>query len=160
MGGHAGPREMAGDAPARSAGGCRMPNALELLDVGSDRLEEVLRRAEQSLDEKDAELIRAVFESYTYVTELVDDRTPRSAGSASCSSGLERRRLRPWSGRRPGRPRSRRRLTPRPGPSWRPKRGPTTFRKRRRPRRVTAATAPRPTKVHCGSTWRTHRCER
>ena len=41
-----------------------MRDALELVDVDSDRLEEVLRRAEQSLDEKDAELIRAVFESY------------------------------------------------------------------------------------------------
>ena len=51
-----------------------MRNALELVDVDSDRLEEVLRRAEQSLDEKDAELIRAVFESYAYVTELVEDR--------------------------------------------------------------------------------------
>jgi transposase len=49
-------------------------NALELVDVDSDRLEEVLRRAEQSLDEKDAELIRAVFESYAYVTDLVEDK--------------------------------------------------------------------------------------
>src|SRR4051794_37762097 len=54
--------------------GCRMRNALELVDVDSDRLEEVLRRAEQSLDEKDAELIRAVFESYAYVTDLVEDK--------------------------------------------------------------------------------------
>ena len=74
MGCHAGPREMAGEASPRSAGGCRMRNALELVDVDSDRLEEVLRRAEQSLDEKDAELIRAVFESYAYVTELVEDK--------------------------------------------------------------------------------------
>jgi transposase len=51
-----------------------MRNALELVDVDSDRLEEVLRRAEQSLDEKDAELIRAVFESYAYVTDLVEDK--------------------------------------------------------------------------------------
>ena len=51
-----------------------MRNALELVDVDSDRLEEVLRRAERSLDEKDAELIRAVFESYAYVTELVEDK--------------------------------------------------------------------------------------
>ena len=52
----------------------RMRNALELVEVDSDRLEEVLRRAEQSLDEKDAALIRAVFESYAYVTELVEDK--------------------------------------------------------------------------------------
>ena len=51
-----------------------MRNALELVDVDSDRLEDVLRRAEQSLDEKDAELIRAVFESYAYVTGLVEDK--------------------------------------------------------------------------------------
>src|SRR3954466_1178103 len=74
MGCHAGPREMAGEASPRIAGGCRMRNALELVDVDSDRLEEVLRRAEQALDEKDAELIRAVFDSYAYVTELVEDR--------------------------------------------------------------------------------------
>jgi hypothetical protein len=43
-----------------------MRNTLEPVDVDSDRLEEVLRLAEQSLDEKDAELIRPVFESYAY----------------------------------------------------------------------------------------------
>jgi transposase len=51
-----------------------MRHALELVDVDSDRLEEVLHRAEQSLDEKDAALVRAVFESYAYVTELVEDK--------------------------------------------------------------------------------------
>src|SRR5512135_130853 len=65
---------MAGEASPRSAGGCRMRNALELVEVDSDRLEEVLRRAEQALDEKDAALVRAVFESYAYVTELVEDK--------------------------------------------------------------------------------------
>src|SRR3954469_19567553 len=74
MGCHAGPREMAGEASPRSAGGCGMRNGLELVDVDSDRLEEVLRRAEQSLDEQDAELIRAVFESYAYVADLVEDK--------------------------------------------------------------------------------------
>src|SRR6476660_62409 len=65
---------MAGEASPQSAGGCRMRNALELVDVDSERLEEVLRRAEQALDEKDAGLIRAVFASYAYVTELVEDK--------------------------------------------------------------------------------------
>src|SRR5436309_7443010 len=65
---------MAGEASPRSAGGCGMRNALELVEVDSDRLEEVLRRAEQALDEKDAALVRAVFESYAYVTELVEDK--------------------------------------------------------------------------------------
>src|SRR3954463_12150189 len=74
MGCHAGPRETSGEASPRSAGGCRMRNTLELVEVDSDRLEEVLRRAERSLDEKDAALVRAVFESYAYVTELVEDK--------------------------------------------------------------------------------------
>ena len=51
-----------------------MRNTLELIEVDSDRLDEVVQRAEQSLDEEDAALIRAVFESYVYVTELVEDR--------------------------------------------------------------------------------------
>ena len=52
-----------------------MRNTLELVDVDSTRLEEVLRRVEQSaLDEKDAALIRAVFESYAYVSDLVEDK--------------------------------------------------------------------------------------
>src|SRR6478735_4750396 len=51
-----------------------MRNAPELVEADSTRLEEVLRRVEQSLDEKDAELIRAVFESYAYVSDLVEDK--------------------------------------------------------------------------------------
>jgi transposase len=62
--------------PARSAlPVAGMRNTLELIEVGSTRLEEVLRRVEQSsLDEKDAALIRAVFESYAYVSDLVEDK--------------------------------------------------------------------------------------
>src|SRR3954452_17300686 len=74
MGGHAGPGRRPAQPLHRPAGGRRMRNALELVEVDSDRLEEVLRRAEQSLDEKDAALARAVFESYAYVTELVEDK--------------------------------------------------------------------------------------
>lgn len=51
-----------------------MRHALEFVEVDSDRLEEVLHRAEQALDEKDAALVRAVFESYAYVSELVEDK--------------------------------------------------------------------------------------
>ena len=40
-----------------------MRNAPEIIEVDGERLEEVLRRAEQALDEKDAALIRAVFQS-------------------------------------------------------------------------------------------------
>ena len=53
-----------------------MRNAPEIIEVDSTHLEEVLRRVEHGevLDEKDAKLIRAVFESYVYVTGLVKDK--------------------------------------------------------------------------------------
>jgi transposase len=51
-----------------------MPSTPEILEVNRTQLEEVLRRAEQALDEKDATLIRRVFESYRYVADLVDDK--------------------------------------------------------------------------------------
>src|SRR3954470_15684291 len=51
-----------------------MRNAPELVEVDSTRLEGVLRRVEQSLDEEDAALVRAVFESYAYVSDLVEDK--------------------------------------------------------------------------------------
>ena len=65
---------MAGDAASGFIGGCRMRNVLELVDVDSERLEEVLRRAEQALDEKDSHLIRRLFESYAYVSDLIEDK--------------------------------------------------------------------------------------
>ena len=51
-----------------------MRNAPELIDVDSEELEDVLRRVEQALDEKDSTLVRRVFESYAYVTDLVEDK--------------------------------------------------------------------------------------
>jgi transposase len=51
-----------------------MRNAPQIIDVNDAQLEEVLRRVEQSLDEKDVTLIRAVFQSYLYVTDLVEDK--------------------------------------------------------------------------------------
>jgi transposase len=51
-----------------------MRNAPGLVEVDSTQLEEVLRRVEQSLDEKDSALVRAVFESYAYVADLVEDK--------------------------------------------------------------------------------------
>jgi len=51
-----------------------MPKAPEIVEVDNTQLEEVLHRVEQALDEKDAELIRAVFASYVYVTDLVEDK--------------------------------------------------------------------------------------
>jgi transposase len=65
--------EAVGDANPHT--GCRrMRHAPELIEVDNTQLDDVLRRVEHSLDEKDAALIRAVFESYAYVTELVEDK--------------------------------------------------------------------------------------
>src|SRR5262249_3770550 len=52
----------------------RMRNSPEILEVTDAQLDDVLRRVEEALDEKDAALIRRLFESYAYVTDLVEDR--------------------------------------------------------------------------------------
>jgi transposase len=51
-----------------------MRHAPAIIEVDSPRLEEVLGRVEHALAEEDATLIRAVFESYRYVAELIDDK--------------------------------------------------------------------------------------
>jgi hypothetical protein len=51
-----------------------MRDSPETLEVDGAQLEEVLRRAEQALDERDATLIRRLFESYLYISELVEDK--------------------------------------------------------------------------------------
>jgi transposase len=51
-----------------------MRSSPEIFTVDSSQLEEVLRRVEQALDAKDTALIRALFESYLYVSDLVDDK--------------------------------------------------------------------------------------
>jgi transposase len=51
-----------------------MRDSPETLEVDSGQLEEVLRRAEQALDERDAALIRRLFESYLYISEVVEDK--------------------------------------------------------------------------------------
>src|SRR5262245_10128335 len=51
-----------------------MPSSPEIIAVSPTQLEEVLRRVEQALPEEDAALIRAVFQAYVYVTDLVEDK--------------------------------------------------------------------------------------
>ncbi len=51
-----------------------MRHAPEIVEVKDAQLEEVLRRVEQALSEQDAQLIRAVFQSYAYVADLVEDK--------------------------------------------------------------------------------------
>jgi len=52
----------------------KQPNAPEIVEVDRTELEGVIARAEQSLDKADGEYIRAVFESYEYITGLLDDK--------------------------------------------------------------------------------------
>ena len=52
-----------------------MRGAPEIIDMDSTRLEEVLRRAEPALDAADFAVVRAVFESYAYLADLVGDKT-------------------------------------------------------------------------------------
>jgi hypothetical protein len=51
-----------------------MRSSPEILDVNNTQLEDVLRRIEGAVDEKDFTLIRALFQSYTYVAGLVEDK--------------------------------------------------------------------------------------
>jgi transposase len=51
-----------------------MPSSPEIIEVNPTQLEEVLHRVEQALTAEDAALIRAVFQSYVYVTDLVEDK--------------------------------------------------------------------------------------
>jgi transposase len=51
-----------------------MRNSPEIIEVNNSEVEKVLRRVEQALDKKDATLIRRVFESYAYVSDLVEDK--------------------------------------------------------------------------------------
>ncbi len=67
------------------------PTIIEL-DMGE--LEDVLRRAEERLDEKDYGLIKAVIESYAYVTELVGDKDTTIRRLRQML--FARRRRRPW----------------------------------------------------------------
>jgi hypothetical protein len=52
-----------------------MRHAPEIIEVDDARLEDVLRRVEQALDAEDAGLVRAVFASYAYVADLVEDKS-------------------------------------------------------------------------------------
>lgn len=46
----------------------------EIVEVDSSKLEDALRRAEQSLDPEDYRLFRAIADSYAYVSDLVEDK--------------------------------------------------------------------------------------
>jgi transposase len=51
-----------------------MRNAPELIEVDSKELDDLLRRVEQALGEKDSILVRRLFESYAYVSDLIEDK--------------------------------------------------------------------------------------
>lgn len=52
-----------------------MRHTPEIIAVDSTRLEEILRRVESALEAQDFAMVRAVFESYAYLAELVGDKT-------------------------------------------------------------------------------------
>jgi transposase len=51
-----------------------MPSAPEIIEVAPTQVEDVLHRVDAALDAEDATLIRRVFASYAYVTDLVEDK--------------------------------------------------------------------------------------
>jgi transposase len=52
-----------------------MPRRLpEIVEVNSQRIEEMLDRATSQMDHDDAELMRRIVESYAYITDLVEDK--------------------------------------------------------------------------------------
>jgi len=51
----------------------KTPNQ-EIIELNMDRIEELLQRAEAALNEEDYKTVKAVFESYAYLTELVEDK--------------------------------------------------------------------------------------
>ena len=125
-----------------------MRNAPELVEVDSTRLEEVLRRVEQSLDEEDAALVRAVFESYAYVSDLVEDKNTSIRRLRQLFFGARTEKTEAVVGQKTRKPEA---ASPRDagadtGPAAGDGRTPTN-RTRRRPPRVTDATAPRLTGV-------------
>ncbi len=81
-----------------------MRSTVELIEVESDRLEEVVRRAEQALDEEDAALVRAVFESYAYVTDLVEDKNTTIRRLRQLFFGSRSEKTEDVAGSKPGKP--------------------------------------------------------
>jgi transposase len=51
-----------------------MPTKPTLVEIDMSRLEDALRRAEAKLDEKDFAMLKALAESYSYLTDLVGDK--------------------------------------------------------------------------------------
>jgi transposase len=60
--------------PSVAVAGSMISTKPTIVDVDMERLDDVLRRAEAALDEEDYALIKAVVESYNYVTDLVGDK--------------------------------------------------------------------------------------
>lgn len=87
-----------------SAGSCPMRSTVELIEVESDRLEEVVRRAEQALNEEDAALVRAVFASYAYVTDLVEDKNTTIRRLRQLFFGSRSEKTEDVAGSKPGKP--------------------------------------------------------
>ena len=51
-----------------------MPTKPTMVEIDMSQLEDALRRAEAKLDEKDFAMLKALVESYAYLTDLVGDK--------------------------------------------------------------------------------------
>jgi len=132
---------------------------------GRRRLEDVLHRVEQALDEQDSQLVRAVFAAYAYVVDLVEDKNTTIRRLRQWSSGHARRRPRTWS-TQPGDVRSSSASGTAVDASIAPAEAcgdgliqpSRAERASQRRHAVTGATAPMPMRLPFGSRCRTRRC--
>ena len=81
-----------------------MRHAPEIIDVEDARLQEVLRRVEQALEAEDAELVRALFASYAYVVDLVEDKNTSIRRLRQLFFGAKTEKTETVVGRSPGTP--------------------------------------------------------
>ena len=132
---------------------CNLP---EMVEVDDARLEEVLHRVEQALDEKDAQLIRAVFQSYAYVTEMVEDKNTSIMRLRQLFFGSRTEKTKDVTAGEAGRPRPLPRILPPKSPSprrtKRPPTPPTTRTTANLSPRAMGAMAPTLTRAARGST--------
>ena len=127
--------------------GCPMKSLPpEIIEMNEQKWQELLRRAEQTgLEERDFKLIRALFESYAYVTELIDDKNTSMTRLRKLLFGREPRRRPTWSDA----------ISRLKHP--RPNRRPWLLKSRQNGKRVMAATGPTAIRALTGSRFRTNR---
>jgi hypothetical protein len=142
-----------------------MRSSPEILDVNNTQLEDVLRRIEGAVDEKDFALIRALFQSYTYVAGLVEDKNTSIRRLRQLFFGKRTEKTKNVVGSGDGSEATPPETAP-PGdiatdtrqpPANRSKNQQRTRAARHLPAKATAATAPTPIVALSGSMFRSYR---